>query len=259
MTVAIKRENGSIIWFDAVLQFNRQRTASVSKHPLETGSFVTDHTTTENPIFTVSGLITDVDFNLQRPVVSTEDAKSNSIKTKPFVNNDPLVDPTVTIQSDGGKYSRYLPESVTQFLEDSAPSVAVTPITRSKTSISIEEDFIQIWKTKELITLVEFSGSKVKSVYNNCVLTNLSFNETPDSGDALWPSMTFEQVSFAKSSVAKIPQNVTDKMKNKAAATNGKGNQAVAATPSSAQTTGPTSYSTDTSSQLIKTDRSYSN
>jgi hypothetical protein len=71
--------------------------------------------------------------------------------------------------------------------------------------------------------------------------------------------MTFEQVSFAKSSVAKIPQNVTDKMKNKAAATNGKGNQAVAATPSSAQTTGPTSYSTDTSSQLIKTDRSYSN
>lgn len=236
MTVAIKRAKGDIIWFDAVLQFNRQNSASVSKHPLETGSYITDHTTTENPIISLNGLITDVDFNLQRPQVA-------GLNQKQFVNNVPLNGSTVDVQADGGKYSKYLPESVSQFLEDDAPSVTVTPITRSKLTDSLEEDLIQIWKEKEAITLVEFSGNKIKKTYTNCIVTNLTFNESGDSGDALWPNMTFEQVAFAKSSNVKIPQNVSAKVKNAAAPTNGKGSQATAPSPTGAPAAGEVNFS----------------
>lgn len=259
MTVAIKRSKGDIIWFDSVMQFNRQRTASVSKHPLETGSYITDHTTTENPVITISGLITDVDFNLQRPVVSVDDAKANGIQQKPFVNNDPLSNPTVRIESDGGKYSQYIPESVSQFLEDDAPSVSVTPITRSKSAIAIEDDLIQIWKNKEAVTLVEFTGSRINKLYTDCIITSLVFNENADSGDALWPEMTFEQVSYVLSTSVKIPQKVSNAVKNKAAPTNGKGNQAVAPSACNADSSKPTNYSHSNATQLLKLTTSLGN
>jgi hypothetical protein len=255
MTVAIKRSKGDIIWFDAVLQFGRQYSASVTKHPLEDGSYITDHTTTENPVISLSGLITDVDFNLQRPVISQEEANEKKIQQKPFVNNNPLTNPTVEINTDGGKYKDFLPESISQFLEDSAPSVTVTPVTRSMTATTIEEYLIDIWKSKEEIVLYEFEGSRIKKLHTNCIVTSLNFNETPESGNALWPVMTFEQVSYAISKDTSIPKNVSASVKNKASGTNGKGNQAVAPTATTDQPQ-KTDYSKNTS-QLFKGAKTY--
>jgi hypothetical protein len=243
MTVAIKRAKGDIIWFDAVLQFNRQNSASVSKHPLETGSYITDHTTTENPIITISGVITDVDFNIQRPKVEKE---------KQFVNNKPLPNNIVTVESDGGKYKEFLPESISQFFEDQPPHVNINPITRPKTAEAIEDDLIQIWKDKEAVTLMEFKGSVAKERYDNCIITNLTFNESSDSGDALWPSITLEQVAYAKSTNVKIPQKVAASVKNAASPTNGKGTQAAAPAKTDAPTSGGINFSQAVASQMSK-------
>ncbi len=225
MTLAIKREKGDLIWIDAVVQFNRAFQASVTKHPIETGAFVTDHTIVENPVLTVSGVITDVDFNLQRPVISESDKEAKGWKTKQFENNSPVPDNAVSISSDTNVFKKYLPGSVSQFVKEQPVTATVSEITRPKTAEAIEKDLVEIRTVKELVDIVEFVGDRIKTVWKNCVMTSLNFKENADSGDALWPSMTFEQVTFAISVDVKIPQQVSKEVKNKAAPTNGKGNQ----------------------------------
>ena len=66
MTIAIKRENGDLIWFDAVTEFGRQYRGSVSSNPIETGGKITDHITTENPVFTLTAVVSDADIQDQQ-------------------------------------------------------------------------------------------------------------------------------------------------------------------------------------------------
>lgn len=225
MTVALKRKSGDLIWIDAVISFNRQRSASVTKHPIETGAFISDHTIVENPIFTVSGVISDVDFNNQRPVISESDKLAKGWRTKEFENNVPIPDEIVMISSDNNVFKKYLPESVSQFFPEQAAGVEVGEAFRPKTVESIEKDLIHILSAKEEVSLVEFEGNRIKEVWTSCIMTGLTFEENPESGDALWPTMTFEKVVYAISVEATIPTKVSSELKNKAAATNGKGNQ----------------------------------
>lgn len=228
MTIAIKREMGDLIWIDAVIQYNRTFQSSVTKHPIETGAFITDHTIIENPVFTVSGVITDADFNLQRPVISESDKEAKGWKSKQFENNFPIADSAVEISADKNVFKRFLPESVSQFFPEQPASVSVNVETRPKTAEVLELDLIQIRDNREYVDVVEFAGdgNRIKKVWTNCVMTGLSFEENPDSGDALWPTMTFEQVTFSVSMAVRIPQQVVEKLKNKVAPTTGKGNQA---------------------------------
>ncbi len=225
MTLAIKREKGDLIWIDAVIQFNRAFQASVTKHPVETGAFVSDHTIVENPVLTVSGVITDVDFNLQRPNLPEAAKAEKGWKTKQFENNSPVPDNAVSISSDTNVFKKYLPESVSQFVKEQPVTATVSEITRPKTAEAIEKDLVEIRTVKELVDIVEFVGDRIKTVWKNCVMTSLNFEENADSGDALWPSMTFEQVTFVKSESVTIPTEVKAEVKNKAAPTTGKGNQ----------------------------------
>ncbi len=226
MTVAIKREKGDLIWIDAVIQFNRAFQATVTKHPIETGAFVTDHTIVENPVLNISGVITDVDFNLQRPNLSEAAKAEKGWKTKQFENNVPIPDNAVMVSSDDNVFKKYLPESVSQFFPEQPASVTVNTVTRPKTAEALELDLIEIRTNRELVDIVEFDGgNRIKKIWSKCVMTNLSIEENPDSGDALWPSMTFEQVTFAKSKSVEIPTKVNSTVKNKAASTSGKGTQ----------------------------------
>ena len=225
MTIAIKREKGDLIWIDAVIQFNRTFQSSVTKHPIETGAFVSDHTIVENPVLNISGVITDVDFNLQRPVISESDKLAKGWRTKQFENNVPVPDNAVTVSGDNNVFKKYLPESVSQFFPEQPASVTVDPVTRPKTAEALENDLIEIRTNKELVDIVEFDGKRIKKIWANCVMTNLGFDENADSGDALWPNMTFEQITFAKSTIVEIPTKVKDSVKNKASSTKGKGTQ----------------------------------
>jgi len=224
MTVAIKRENGDLIWFDAILQLSRTYTGSVSKHPLESGAVVSDHVTKENPIITISGVISDVDFNLNRPVITASDAANYNISNKQFVNNTP-VSATPVITPGDNALRRLLPESVAQFLDEQPAGVVVPEADRPKFAAALESDLTDMWSNTEEFELIDFEGNRIDTVYNNCVITSLSFKEDPDSGDALWPELTIEQVTFAESTSVAIPQRVAASIQSKASPTNGKGNQ----------------------------------
>lgn len=232
MTVAIKRENGDLLWFDAVLNFNRQFSGSVSKHPLETGAVITDHTTIENEVITLEGILSDADFNLHRPLINQQQAATFGIQNKQFVNNTPVssaVDGSQLYQNvliDTGSTPLPLPESIGQFFgAANTPTVSINERTQSKVKLAaaIQEDLIQMFKKREEFVLLSFIDERIGEALSNCVVTSLSFSEDPDSGDAVYPRMTIERVTYATSTSVRIKTRVSPDIEKKAASQRNKG------------------------------------
>lgn len=225
MTVAIKRHNGDLIWFDAILGWAQQYSATVTKHPIEGGGQVADHTTIDNPKLTIQGVVSDADFNLTRPIISIHDADSYGITQKQFVNNSPVrSSPEITYAAS--KYAKYLPEEAQRFLPQNSPTVYVPDSPRAMRSAYIENMLTAMWGDKEEFELVEFEEDTIKRVFVQCVLTNVAFAEDPDSGQALYANLSMEQVKYANSVNVKVPQRVKDDMKSKTAEQKNKGKQA---------------------------------
>lgn len=228
MAVAIKRKNNDLIFIDAVLQYTRQYSSSVSKNPIENGSSVTDHVTLENTVLTVNGVVSDADFNIDRPLITPDDAQYFEIANRNFLNNNPIIGSPII----GGPNSKpsFIPEIVNQFLNDNPPTITYVDdedrggvLTRISTSIEL--DLLNIYETKEEITLLDFDGDRIVKAYFNCILTSLNFEESPDSGQALYPRMTFEQITKVSLKTTTIPPNVAAAMKPKTAPTDKKGKQ----------------------------------
>lgn len=253
MTVAIKRKNGDLIWFDAVLQFSRQYSASVTQHPIESGGVITDHTILDNPIIQLSGVISDADFNLARPIITQSDADNFKITNKQFVNNAP-VNTKVTI-TEQNTLGRFLPESVGQFLPVPTISVEVPASSKPKSAEMLQDDIRSMWQSREEFELISFRGSTIEDTFDNCIITSLDFTETPDGGDALYPNLTIERVTYVKSANVKIPQDVQDSVKEQASPNQGKGRKAGETTTRVAKAgdgaNGPTDHSKRASDKSI--------
>lgn len=201
MTIAIRRDNGDILWFDAIEGFDEALTSTVTKHPIATGGFIADHVTKDNPRFTLRGILSDADFNLNRPQLTTDDSAYvgwQSVTSKQFVNNTPTKSP-VSINSNVNVFKNFLPESISQFTSTSIPEVVVTPQPKVKSASAVRMNLVDMREKKEIFTLLDFEDDLIRRSWDFCVLTNLSFSETPDGGDAraLFPVMEIEQVTFS--------------------------------------------------------------
>lgn len=198
MTIAIRRENGDILWFDAVEGFDEALSSTVTKHPIATGGFIADHVTKDNPRFTLRGILSDADFNFNRPQLGNdyEGWQSVSVK-KQYVNNTP-VDSPVSINSNKNVFKSFLPESISQFTTTSIPEVVVTVQPKVKSASAVRLDLVRMRDMKESFTLVDFEDNLIRRSWHSCIMTNLSFSETPEGGDAraLFPVMEIEQVTF---------------------------------------------------------------
>lgn len=234
MTIAIKRANGDLIWFDAVVNFGRQFSGSVSKHPLETGAVITDHTIIDNEIISISGVLSDADFNLNRPLIDSQQAATFGLQNKQFVNNTPVtsVDDTGTpmyqnvMIDEGNNLARFLPESIGQFFGTNKPTVTMQYPEKVKLALTVADDLIAMHQGREEFELINFSEDKIREVFSNCVMTSLSFNEDPDTGSAVYPNMTIERVKYATSTSVRVRRRVSKDMEKKAATQDSKGKQA---------------------------------
>lgn len=208
MTIALRRQNGDILWFDAVEGFDEVLTSTVSKHPIATGAFVSDHITKDNLKFTLRGILSDADFNYNRPQMSDYNSSLASMSLaqetvlfpsvdKQYVNNTPTAAP-VSINSNKNTFKKFLPESISQYTTTEVPEVVVTEQPKVKSASAVRMDLIQMRDDKELFTIVDFETNLVRRSWSNCVFTSLSFSENADGGDAqaLFPVMEIEQVTF---------------------------------------------------------------
>lgn len=190
MTYAIRRNNGDVLFFDAITSIEEAYTAQITKHPLSDGSLISDHTIVENKKFTLRAVLTDADFNYDRPEV--QDSREG-VADKQFVNSTETLVPVV-IKSDAPKWKSFLPEVVSQFTSSTIPTVTVTPQDKVKAAAAVKEDLIQMLHTKESFSLHDIQSTY--RIWNNVVMTGLSFTEDANTGEGLFPVIQMEQASY---------------------------------------------------------------
>lgn len=191
MTYAIRRNNGDVLYFDAITDVEEQYSAQITKHPLARGAYISDHTILDNKKFRLRAVLTDADFNLNRP--SEEGWKS--VTEKQFVNDTETQIP-VKIKSEGAKWRSFLPEVVSQFTANTIPTVTVTPQSKIKTAHAVRFDLIDMFEKKESFTLVEYNSNLVSRSWDNISFCSLTFAEDADSGEGLYPDMQMEQATY---------------------------------------------------------------
>lgn len=227
MTLAIKwgddtSDVSGMIYFDAVTLYNRSYTGQVTKHPVDVGGNITDHFIRENPRFTLSGVISSVD-------ISTNVATLSAITGETIVNERDVVDPVQVSSSDQSLINKLLPASISQFVGTNKPEVSLAAerqedresirdlITNLMNGVRFNEDTGQFDPYVEVIRLYEFDGVTLRRVTNNLVIANTTYNESADSGDALYVDLQIEQVTFAYLKKTEIPQDVQASLQKKAA------------------------------------------
>ncbi|SCW76337.1 MULTISPECIES: phage baseplate protein [unclassified Pseudomonas] len=197
----ITRNGGDVLWFDAITALSEQYSASVTKHPMSNGASYTDHTTVDNLKFSVSGILSDADFNTSRPFMNIGDVNT----TKQFTNNTRVVYP-VEITSKSS-INKLLPEVIAQFTKDTIPDAYVTPQPKVKLAVAVKADLITMINNREVFAFVEYVGDTIVRSYPNCILTSLNFTEDTNSGEGLFPVMQFEQVRFTQVKTIKVKIN----------------------------------------------------
>lgn len=195
MAIVLRRANGDIIWFDAITQYDTTYSATVTKHPVATGGFVSDHTTTDNVILNISGIFSDADFNLSRQLIEVKASDGSQIsKNKQYTNNTQTVYP-VTI-TEVNSINRILPEVVAQFTKDQIPDAFVTEQDKVKTALAVKLNLIDMWKTREEFQVLDIIDNSVVEQFSPCIFTNITFREDENTGEGVFPVMTIEQVTF---------------------------------------------------------------
>lgn len=247
--IAIKRNNGAVYWLDAVLSFTESYSSTVTKHQIEDGSSISDHIISDNAKFTISGVVSGCEYATGVTMFDfpSDEAASLTITSQP--NSRDLVTPLLIGSSQSNPLIKLLPDSIRQFVgDDSPPEVYMGTLLDINPSFNTKEEFKKFvngfpvidgkgneFVVKETVTIIEFDSKfKHKQIYENCVCTSLSFNETPDSGDAVYPEMSFEQVRFVKLLKTKLPTSVASSIKNQSSEKVTKGNQ-----PAKEETTSP--------------------
>jgi hypothetical protein len=240
--IALKLESGDVIWMDAVLSFSESYSSTVTKHQIESGSSISDHVIQENPKFTLSGVVSAVDFNktfdfTQIPTTAISDATNyTNLELQPFGVNigSSLSNPITNL----------LPDSIRQYIGDDSPPLVSMEFPFSGRGKNVEDilksianGFIEVQEggkqvvRKQLVSIVEFNPDfsvKGSGSFDNCVCTSLSLNQDPESGDAIYPQMSFEQVRFVTLMTTTFPANsVSSSVGNGAMDKEQKGNQPV--------------------------------
>jgi hypothetical protein len=206
MSVVIRRDNGDVMWFDAITQYDLTYNSTVTKHPIATGGYVSDHTTNDNLIININGVLTDADFNINRPQnlgslvnfdlghVSVDENGLYKPVTKQYTTNSGVVTP-VKIESKS-TINALLPEVIAQWTRDTIPEAIVTPQSRAKTARAVKRELISMRNNREEFQVLELLDDFVIETYGPCIFTNLTFREDESTGEGIFPNMTIEEVRY---------------------------------------------------------------
>jgi len=200
MALALIFEDDSTIYLDAVTNYTKSKSSSVSQHPVDRSALITDHITKENPTFSLRAVVSSADFNTTytRPVELVEGGQETP--PIPPEQNSPVNGATI---SNPSTLLDYLPGSIGQILGNVVTSdVNVDPF-RGFTHEIVRDRLIRAWEDSEILTLLDIDfdiafGRYVSTrIIENVVMERFEDNEQVDTGDALVANFTFRQVRFA--------------------------------------------------------------
>lgn len=251
MTFAISWEPsesnaGGFLLFDAVTSWNRSFTGVVSKHPIDGGSNISDHYINNNPVFTMSAVISEVDIARISGILRNELGESPSnARHRPTA--------VQVTSTDASSLMKYLPNVIGQFLSDSTPEILMDGVpgsegdgvldeSRFRGSSYIEgiQDLLvslqsgeginlvtgQLETTIRPVTLYETNDNDISLVKKlpaddtkALIITGLNFREDTESGYALYADITFELIRFANLKKVALPPDLVQAPVKKKVAT----------------------------------------
>lgn len=200
MIIVIKEQASSdIITLSCVTSFDESYTGGVSSHPIESGSTITDHVTSDNDKFKVSGVVSDYDFLNPSKDLALEDV---SLSKEGF--------PDASRSELTASFANGLLNTYGYFIPDKYRAEY------------IKRRLIDIRKNSLLVTILEYPDSGELVQHTNCILTSLSFKEDENTGYAVYPEMAFEKINVVQVKVeevntSKIPKLQGDKVADMAA------------------------------------------
>lgn len=197
-----------LLFLDAVTSYTKSWSGEVTEHPLELGVSVSDHYISKNPSFTVEGVFSGVDIS---PIPWALQVDGNI----PINANPP---PThITVNNLGSGLLKWLPDSITQFLPNSSPSILGATDRRDPrrdieelletimNGVYANEETNKYENRMTLSTIYETDEGQLGKSYPNCVITGYSVNENVESGEGMFVTLNFEQVRFAESESVDAP------------------------------------------------------
>lgn len=202
------RQLSGLLFLDAVTSYDKSWSGSVTEHPVESGVSISDHYISRNPTFTIEGVFSGVDIS---PIPW-------SIQVDGFTPLNANPPPThVSVNNVGAGLLKWLPDSVTQFLPNSSPTI-IGSTERRDSRKDIEELLETImngvyineetnrWENRmTLSTIYETDMGQLGKSYPDVVMTGYSVSEGVDSGEGMFVTLTFEQVRFATSESVDAP------------------------------------------------------
>jgi len=214
MIYVIKTQNNDVILFDSILSFSESYQGSVTSHAVEDGSKISDNITTENLKLKIQGMVTD--YNFWNPL---KDAANVAVPGYDYNRTGALG----LTDSNGSPALSDAPVPSDYAGQDNDTNTSV------KAAMDVvRQRLITIQRGKEIVTVLGYIVREKDSLivkYENCVITDLSFDTSPDGGYAIYPNISIEQINVVKVKVTQAEADtiINSKLANQAAATDGKG------------------------------------
>lgn len=185
MLYVLKTINNDVILFDSITSFSESYSGSVTSHPIEDGSKISDHFQTDNLKIKIQGVVSD--YNFFNPL---KDALNTTIPAYNYDRSSSMLSLNDFESFDEGS-ARDIPQDYNGVDASGSFSVKTSAATVKSKLIEINRNGIEC-------TILEYKGEGTDSVinaYGNCVITDLSFPQAPDSGYALYVDISIEQIA----------------------------------------------------------------
>ncbi len=196
------------IYFDAVTEYSTNYGGTVTSHPISSGSNISDHFVRNNTTMSLSAVISGVDISSGTHLISD---KPDGSGNKPTNTRSREFKSTSINQKLG--WSDFLPDSIGQFFSPNTPSVVMSADQRGQTWRVALNKILELFQDGKMqfVTLYEYDNNLLNNVVENLVLTSLRFYEDPDTGDALFCSLSLEQVTITSTTEVALPEAVAEK------------------------------------------------
>lgn len=220
MSTVIKTKDNTLIWIDATLSISEDYSGTVTSHPIQDGSVISDHVILNNTKLSISGVVSDYDFQLDRGILS------NEFNGTPVTLAEVDVPVTVTY-NEPGQLSNIVPEAISNLIRPPSPKVVVKEFERPMSGLSSKEALIKIRDSRDFVTVATFGLDNIlHEIFYDFIITSLSFQEDPDTGEAINTSISFEKVKRVFVSTAVVPRAVSKGLEAKLSSRDAKGDAA---------------------------------
>lgn len=163
--------NIQYVSLDVVDNFNESYSASTPSYTVEEGFKVSNSSVTENPTFTLSGVVTDSKFRMNNELVVYNESSQQFEK----VNDGNLLAENARVDGDKARM--------------------------------VKEKLIELWRKRIIIGIIESENpNSVNSPVKNhfpCLIDNLSFADQ-EMSNAIYPNLTINNFNYSKNSYTKV-------------------------------------------------------